>query len=56
MLIRTPWEAVASDVTELRRFTARERRVAFWTALWVAVVAAELLVLRPALFDREEPV
>jgi signal transduction histidine kinase len=56
MLIRTPWVAVASDVTELRRFTARERHVAFWTALWTAAVVAELLVLRPALFDRDEPV
>jgi len=56
MLIRTPWATVASDVTELRRFTARERHVAFWAALWTAVVAAELLALRPALFDRDAPV
>ena len=56
MLIRAPWETVASDVTELRRFSARERHVAFWAALWTAAVVAELLVLRPALFDRDEPV
>ena len=56
MLIRTPWATVASDVTELRRFTARERHVAFWAALWTAAVAAELLALRPALFDRDAPV
>src|SRR5215207_1058121 len=56
MLIRAPWEPVVSDVTELRRFTPRERHVAFWAALWTAAVVAELLVLRPALLDRDEPV
>ncbi len=47
---------MAGDVTELRRFSPRERRVAFWAALWTAAVVAELLALRPALFDRDEPV
>ena len=56
MLIRAPWETVAGDVTELRRFSARERHTAFWAALWTAAVVAELLVLRPALLDRDEPV
>ena len=56
MLIRAPWVAVAGDVTELRRFSARERHIAFWAALWTAAVVAELLVLRPALLDRDEPV
>ena len=56
MLIRAPWESVASDATELRRFSARERHMAFWVALWTAAVVAELLVLRPALFNRETPV
>ncbi len=56
MLIRGPWVAVAGDVTELRRFSARERHTAFWAALWTAAVVAELLVLRPALLDRDEPV
>src|SRR5829696_2326972 len=56
MLIRAPWEPVVSDVTELSRFTPRERHVAFWAALWTAAVVAELLVLRPALLDRDEPV
>ena len=57
MLIRTtPWDGMATDLTELRRFTARERHVAFWFAMWTAVVVAELLALRPALFDREVPV
>src|SRR3977135_3665221 len=55
MLIRAPWESVASDATELRRFNERERHVAFWVALWTAAVVAELLVLRPALFARARP-
>jgi hypothetical protein len=38
------------------RFTARDRNVAFWAALWTAAVAAELAALRPALFDRDAPV
>ena len=66
MLIRwTPWDRLAGDVTQspgrekvqlLRRFSARERHVAFWVALWTAAVAAEVAVLRPALFDRDTPV
>jgi signal transduction histidine kinase len=43
-------------VQVLRRFSARERHVAFWIALWTAAVAAEIAVLRPALFDRDAPV
>jgi signal transduction histidine kinase len=66
MLIRgTPRGNLASDVTKplgrenvqlLRRFTARERHLAFWIALWTAAVAAEVAVLRPAFFNRDAPV
>ena len=68
MLIRrTPWDSLAVDMTQpvsssqsrtqlLTRFTARDRHVAFWVAMWTLVVAAELAALRPALFDRTEPV
>src|SRR5215213_2890198 len=62
---RTPWDHLASEVAKspgpdrvqlLSRFGARERHLAFWVALWAAAVAAELAVLRPALFDRDAPV
>lgn len=68
MLIRRmPWDNLAVDLTEppvasrrraqlLSRFTARDRRVAFWVALWTLVVVAELAVLRPALLNRDQPV
>jgi signal transduction histidine kinase len=66
VLIRwTPWDHLARDAAKspgrekvrlLRRFSARERHLAFWIALWTAAVAAELAVLRPALFDRDAPV
>ena len=39
----------------LSRFSARERHVAFWVALWTAAVAAELAVLRPALVRPRRP-
>ena len=61
----TPWEHLASEATSspgrervqlLSRFSGRERRPAFWIALWTAAVAAELAVLRPALFARDTPV
>jgi hypothetical protein len=61
----TPWEHLASGETSapgrervqlLSRFSGRERRPAFWIALWTAVLAAEVVVLRPALFDRDTPV
>jgi signal transduction histidine kinase len=62
---RTPWEHLAVAMTAplnrgraqlLSRFTARDRNVAFWAALWTAAVAAELVALRPALFARDAPV
>ena len=66
MLIRwTPWDHLASAGTRrsgrekaqlLSRITARDRRRAYWVVLWTAAVAAELLVLRPVLFDRDAPV
>jgi signal transduction histidine kinase len=66
MLTRwTPWENLASGMTKspgreqarlLRRFSARERHLPFWIALWTAAVAAEVAVLRPALFNRDTPV
>ena len=66
MLIRwTPWDQLAADGTKppghervrlLSRFSARRRHVALWIALWTAAVAAEVAVLRPALFDRDAPV
>jgi signal transduction histidine kinase len=61
----TPWDDPARAVTKspahervrlLSRFGARERHLAFWVALWAAAVAAEVAVLRPALFDRDAPV
>jgi signal transduction histidine kinase len=61
----TPWDHLAGDATKspgrrkvqlLRRFGARGRHLAFWVALWTAAVAAEIAVLRPALFDRDTPV
>ena len=65
MLIRwTPWDHLG-DVTKspgrekvrlLSRFSARERHLGFWIALWAAAIAAEVAVLRPALFDRDAPV
>ena len=66
MLIRwTPRDHLAGDVTKspgsekvqlLRRFSARERHLAFWVALWTAAVAAEIAVLRPVFFGRDTPV
>jgi signal transduction histidine kinase len=66
VLIRwTPGDRLAGEVTKspgrekvevLRRFGARRRHLAFWVALWTAAVAAEIAVLRPALFDRDTPV
>ena len=66
MLIRTTlWDHLPSagtrpsggeKVQRLSRIASRDRHVAFWVALWTATVAAELLVLRPALFDRDGPV
>jgi signal transduction histidine kinase len=65
MLIRwAPSEQIAGDATAspdrarahlIGRFAGRRPDVP-WAALWAAAVVAELLVLRPALFDRDEPV
>ena len=38
------------------RFAVREHRAPFWIALWIAIVVAEALALRPVLFDREAPI
>jgi signal transduction histidine kinase len=58
-----PWEVVASPATmrsdahpggqALSRFAAPEHRLRFWLALWAAVIAAELVVLAPAIFGDE---
>jgi signal transduction histidine kinase len=66
MILRAPWEARASALAPelaaqrreraLIRFTAGERGPVFWVVVWGAAVAAELLALRPVLFDREAPI
>jgi hypothetical protein len=40
----------------LSRFTAGEHGPDFWVVVWGVAVAAELLALRPVLFDRDEPI
>jgi signal transduction histidine kinase len=62
----TPWEGVASRLAtkppqpsgaELRtRFAIRRHPVALWIGLWAAAIAAEVLALRPVLFDRDAPI
>jgi signal transduction histidine kinase len=66
MISWTPWEAVASRLVtnplqrsgvDLRsRFAIRRHPAVFWIGLWAAAIAAEVLALRPVLFDREAPV
>jgi len=61
MIRWAPWEGVASDLAteSLRRsgaavrsrFAVRHHPAVFWIALWAAAIAAELLALRPVLFD-----
>ena len=61
-----PWESAATEpsATSLSRrgrrcaAASRPARTAarFWIALWVAAVVAELLALRPVLFDHEAPI
>ena len=61
-----PWEVAAAETSAtslsrrralLRsRFAAHTHGRAFWIALWAAAVAAELLALRPVVFDREAPI
>jgi signal transduction histidine kinase len=63
MIRLAPWEVVASPATmgsdghtggqALSRFAAPEHRLRFWLALWAAVIAAELVVLAPAIFGDE---
>src|SRR5687768_1371960 len=56
------WAAWEIGVPELpaenvvRRLRAKPPRHAVLAALWTAVVAAELLALRPVLLDREAPI
>jgi signal transduction histidine kinase len=61
----TPVGTVESDLVappvsrrsaHLSRFTARERGVRFWAAMWMAVAAAEFAALVPVIFGRAEPV
>jgi signal transduction histidine kinase len=65
MISWTPWEGVASRFatkpqrsgSELRtRFAVRRHPAAFWLGLWAAAIAAEVLALRPVLFDRDAPI
>jgi signal transduction histidine kinase len=66
MIRWAPWEGVASDLAtdplrrsgvDLRaRFAVRRHPALFWIGLWVAAVVAEIVALRPVLFDREAPI
>jgi signal transduction histidine kinase len=66
MIRWAPWEGVASDLAtgSLRgsggesgtRFAVRHHPAAFWIGLWAAAAVAELLALRPVVFDREAPI
>jgi signal transduction histidine kinase len=60
-----PWEGVASRLAtespqrgaQLRtHFAIRRHPAAFWIGLWTAAAAAEILALRPVLFDRDAPI
>src|SRR5918997_3942416 len=46
----------SSGAHVLGRLRAKPPRHAVLAALWIAAVAAELLALRPVLFDRDAPV
>src|SRR5918997_2237108 len=46
----------SSGAHVLGRLRAKPPRHAVLAALWIAAVAAELLALRPVLFDREAPI
>ena len=53
------WEIGAPELpgeNVVRRLRAKPPRHAVLAALWIAVVAAELLALRPVLLDREAPI
>jgi len=66
MIRWAPWEGVASDLAtrplhaggvKVRgRPAPRDHRAGFWIALWTAAVAAELVALRPIVFERTAPV
>jgi hypothetical protein len=62
MIIRwAPWELgltppARSGARALVRVGPATPDGALWIALWIAVVVAELLALRPVLFDREAPI
>ena len=47
---------MSGGTTQSSRFAAPSHRPGFWVVLWIAVVTAELLVLRPVLLDNEGPV
>jgi hypothetical protein len=66
MIHWAPWEGVANELATrpLRRsgaeahsrFAVRKHGAGFWIALWTAAIAAELLALRPVVFDRTAPI
>ena len=45
-----------SGATALARFASARPEGWLWIALWIAVAVAEVLALRPVLFDREAPI
>jgi len=61
-----PWQAVEKDRSASglgrseaqvrRRFAASPHGRGFWIALWTVAGIAELLALRPVIFDREAPI
>ena len=51
--VAQPW---GSGAFALARFGSSRPEGWLWIALWIAVAAAEILALRPVLFDREAPI
>ena len=61
MIRLAPWEVMmrppdTSGASVIARLAAARPRGVPLTALWVAIVVAELVALRPVLWDREAPV
>jgi signal transduction histidine kinase len=66
MIRWAPWEGVASNLAteplqrsgvDVRsRFAIRHPPILFWIGLWAAATAAEVVALRPVVFDRDAPI
>ena len=55
-VVTSPLATTSDGAETMGRFTAPERRLGFWLALWAAAVAAELGALVPVIFPGEERV